>query len=524
MQKETTTPPTTTPPTGTPPDLPAGGEEPLEFADIQAVILSGYGHLPHAAYLFLRLPRAEGTGTITPEARAALAATVPEVTGANLQKDESQREKTAINLAFTYDGLAALGHSEETLETFSPEFRSGMTADYRSRALGDVQGNDPQGWEWGGTRQDAAGRTAPDPEKAPDLALLCFAHTEGGLTELVDGLKGRFDACGAQWIADERSTADLHGLNEHFGFRDNITSVFIEGGFGVKDPGQSCVKAGEFILGYPNEYGQKTAWPRLNPTEGTAGVDVGTNSAYLVFRKLAQDVPAFWTYCNAQAAALPAGDASAPPTPEFVGAKMIGRWLSGAPLTVRPFADDKELAREPSKVNDFAYAATDPHGFGCPFGAHIRRANPRDMLSTLSPDDSRAVVNHHRILRRGRPYGPLFPNPMESQDDGKDRGLLFFCINASISRQFEFVQQTWLNDPKFARGWNEPDPVTGSQANIDVAAQTDAGAEFTIPQPTTRLRLQNVPQFVTVRAGAYLFLPGIRALYALTASKPDAGG
>ncbi len=525
MDTEITPPPTTTPPTGTPPDVEAEGPAgTLDFSDIQAIALSGYGHLPHAAYLFLRLPRAQETGHITPEARAALVATAPEVTAANLQKDAAKRETTAINLAFTYGGLAALGHAEETLETFSPEFRSGMTADYRSRALGDVGANDPQGWEWGGTRQDGTGAMEPNPDKAPDLTLLCFAHTEGGLKALVVGLTERFDACGAVVIADERSTPDLHGLNEHFGFRDNITSVFIQGGFGVKDPGQSVVKAGEFILGYPNEYGQKTAWPRLNPTEGTAGVDVGTNSAYLVFRKLAQDVPAFWTYCNAQAAALPTGDASAPPTPEFVGAKMVGRWPSGAPLTVRPFADDETLVREPSKVNDFAYAATDPHGFGCPFGAHIRRANPRDMLSTLSPEASRAVVNHHRILRRGRPYGPLFPNPKEAQADGKDRGLLFFCINASISRQFEFVQQTWLNDPKFARGWNEPDPVTGSQDNIDSAAQTGARAEFTIPQPTTRLRLQNVPQFVTVRAGAYLFLPGIRALYALTAGEPGAGG
>jgi len=523
MQAETIQTETTTPTTATPPDVQAAGPvETLNFSDIQAMILSGYGHLPHAAYLFLRLPRAAGSDQITLESRAALVATLPEVTAANYQKDEAKREKTAINLAFTHDGLAALGHSEETLETFSPEFRSGMTADYRSRALGDVQVNDPRGWEWGGTKDAGAGGTRLDPEKAPDLALLCFAHTEAGLKALVGGLKGRFGACGAQMIADERSTPNMHSLNEHFGFRDNITSVHIAGGFGVEDPGQSVVKAGEFLLGYPNEYGQKTAWPRINPTESRAGVDVGTNSAYLVFRKLEQDVPQFWDYCRAQAASLPTGDGAAAPTAEFVGAKMVGRWPSGAPLTVCPFEDDKELAKKPSKVNNFAYAAADPDGFGCPLGAHIRRANPRDMLSTLSPEDARAVVNHHRILRRGRPYGPPLPDPTQDPDDGQKRGLLFFCVNASISRQFEFVQQTWLNDPKFARRWNEPDPVTGSQANIDAAAQTDAGAEFTIPQPTTRLRLQNVPQFVTVRAGAYLFLPGIRALYALTAG--DGGG
>jgi Dyp-type peroxidase family len=505
----------------TPPDVPSsGGEAPLDFADIQAILLSGYGHLPHAAYLFLRLPRAEGTGQITPDARAALVATLPEVTAANLQKDAAKREKTALNLAFTYDGLAALGHSPETLATFPPEFRSGMTADYRSRALGDVQANDPKNWEWGGTQDDGAGGTMPDPEKAPDLALLCFAHTADGLKALVSGLKERFGACGVQVIADERSTPDMHNRQEHFGFRDNITSVHIEGGFGVKDPGQSIVKAGEFLLGYPNEYGQKTAWPRLNSTGGSDGVDVGTNGAYLVFRKLEQDVPQFWDYCRAQAQSLPTTGGAAL-TPEFLGAKMVGRWRSGAPLALCPFEDDPELAKNPNKVNDFAYAAEDPHGFRCPMGAHIRRANPRDVLSTLDPEGARTVVNHHRILRRGRPYGPPFSDPTTAADDGRKRGLLFFCVNASISRQFEFVQQTWLNDPKFARRWNEPDPITGSQDNIDAAAQTTAGAEFTIPQPTTRIRLQNVPQFVTVRAGAYLFLPGIMALRRLTTGEPQ---
>ena len=256
-----------------------------------------------------------------------------------------------------------------------------------------------------------------------------------------------------------------------------------------------------------------TSWPRLNPTATEPGRDVGRNGAYLVFRKLAQDVPAFWQYCRSQAESLPStGGATA--TPEFVGAKMVGRWRSGAPLAVCPFADDPTLADDPNKVNDFLYAAADPHGFGCPVGAHIRRANPRDMLSTLDPDHSKTTVNHHRILRRGRPYGPPYENPAEAEEDGQKRGLLFFCINASIARQFEFVQQTWLTDPKFARFWNEPDPLTG---NADSPSGTGpATAEFTIPQATLRLRLQNVPRFVTVAAGAYLFLPGLAALRVLT--------
>jgi len=195
--------------------------------------------------------------------------------------------------------------------------------------------------------------------------------------------------------------------------------------------------------------------------------------------------------------------------------RPFGAWLE-------PFAPSRSRsADDPNRINDFACAAGDPAGFGCPAGAHVRRANPRDTLSTLGPKDSEAVVNHHRTLRRRRPYGPPLADPATDRADDRARGLLFFCLGVSISRQFEFVQQTWLNDPKFARRWNEPDPVTGSQGNIDAAAQTAAGAEYIIPQPTTRLRLQNVPQFVTARAGVYLFLPGLAALRALTAGQTE---
>ena len=227
----------TTPTTATPPEEPGkGASETLNLPDIQAIILSGYGHLPHAAYLFLLLPRAAGAGKITSEARAALAETVGEVTGARHQKDRSLREKTALNLAFTYSGLTALGHSDATLETFAPEFRGGMTEDYRARALGDVGENSPLHWEWGGTRLDGAGGTEPDLEKSPDLLLLCFAETADGLQSLTDRLKARFGDIGASVIAQERSQPAMHNQQEHFGFRDNITSVLIEGGLWRQRP------------------------------------------------------------------------------------------------------------------------------------------------------------------------------------------------------------------------------------------------------------------------------------------------
>jgi hypothetical protein len=132
---------------------------------------------------------------------------------------------------------------------------------------------------------------------------------------------------------------------------------------------------------------------------------------------------------------------------------------------------------------------------------------------------SLATVNHHRILRRGRPYGEPYPDPTVAEPDGKERGLLFFCLGTSLSRQFEFVQQSWVNDPKFADLWNEPDPITGSADNVtNATGEPAAEAEFTIPQVPLRVRLKQVPRFVTVRAGVYLFLPGMDALRRITAA------
>jgi len=487
--------------------------EPLQLGDIQAITLTGYGHLRHAAYLFLRLPRVGGdmcdpNATITPEAHSLLKTTARLANGAKIAPTRAEREKSAINVAFTFDGLAALGLSSATLQSFPPEFQGGMTQDYRARALGDTGTNSPEYWQWGGTKPGLAKNgdqtQAVDLEKLPDLLLLCYAELASQLDAMVADLKSHWVACGAVVIADERAEPDMHDSREHFGFRDNITSVHIDGGFGVKDPGQSIVPAGEFVLGYKNAYGQYTATPCLD-----GSTDIGKNGTYLVFRKLVQDVPAFWKYCETIAANLPNPTADAIP-PEFIGAKMVGRWRSGAPLALCPFADDPALALDSDLVNNFGYSAEDPKGFGCPMGAHMRRANPRDTLSTLDPAGSRVVVDHHRVLRRARSYGAPYEDPTTAEPDGEERGLLFFCVSADIARQFEFVQQTWMMDPKFADMWNEPDPITGQEANVYGDPAT--GAEFTIPQKTGRIRLRSVPQFITVAAGAYFFLPGIAAL------------
>ena len=119
----------------------------------------------------------------------------------------------------------------------------------------------------------------------------------------------------------------------------------------------------------------------------------------------------------------------------------------------------------------------------CPFGAHIRRANPRNadlppgsgglfakLLHTLGfgnkkyRDDVIASTRFHRLLRRGREYGPgLSPEQAVQPDspDTSEHGIYFICLNANISRQFEFVQNAWIMSTKFNAMTEESDPLLG---------------------------------------------------------------
>jgi len=211
-----------------------------------------------------------------------------------------------------------------------------------------------------------------------------------------------------------------------------------------------------------------------------------------VFRQLAQDVKGFGDACAAAA-----NDAGIPR--ERLEAMLVGRWQDGSPLIKCPIAHDDDHATAPSG-NDFEYR-DDPHGERCPMGAHIRRANPRDSLGE-NREQSWQVSNRHRILRRGRPY-----------QDGESQGLHFICLNASIERQFEFIQQNWTNDGTFGGLDREDDPVVGAH---------DAAAAWTVTLPPPaetrfrrRLRLPGLDRFVTVRGGAYFFLPSLTALRCL---------
>jgi Dyp-type peroxidase family len=462
----------------------------LALDDVQGLFARGYGDLKAAAFLLLGIEDSAA-------ARRWLAGLGGAVTSGETRPDER-----AVNVAFTSSGLEALGLAREALEMFSNEFVTGMTTPHRMRILGDLGENAPSSWDWGG----------PSGPRI-DAALLVYARDSAALatleqeqTRALEGLR----------VVRRLGTADLDGV-EPFGFRDGISQPFVEG-LSKTGPADLTVRAGEFLLGYPNEYGLYTDRPLLEASAdpedvlsrdaaGSGRADLGRNGSYLVFRQLHQDVSAFWRFADG-ATRRPNGSGD-PVARLRLAAKMVGRWPSGAPLVLAPDADDPSLA----EANDFAYHADDPRGTRCPIGSHVRRSNPRDSLDPRPGSNRSLAINRrHRILRRGREYGP--PMPLEQAlagDDAAERGLHFICLNANIARQFEFINHTWVNDPKFDRLYDDADPL--------VAPSAPHGGTFTIPTEGVRERVTDVPRFVSVKGGAYFFMPGLAALRYLSAPK-----
>lgn len=460
----------------------------LEGDDIQGLLARGYGRLPHASYLMIQI-------TDPASARSVVSGWAGRVTPASVSA-----EATAVNVALTSSGVSALT-GKPTLELgFSEPYATGMVTEYRSRLLGDVGKNAPATWDWGGPNNDPI-----------DLVVLLYAATERQLSELRKSIVGSIGTNGLR-VATVLGTEKLTD-REPFGFLDGLSQPVIAE-FGSENRDGDVVKSGEFVLGYTNEYSQHSDRPLL-PTEadpqrilprdpdGSGAADLGRNGSYLVFRQLRQYTDAFEDLLTRSTSVGGHVDQAAR---ERLAAKIVGRWRdTGAPLTLCPDHDDRDYAA----ANRFGYQEQDADGLRCPLGAHIRRANPRDSLApNPGTEDSKQVNRRHRLLRRGRVYGP-------GGDGSPDaaRGLHFVCLNANLARQYEFVQHSWVNDANFAALVGVEDPLIGPRA---------AGpSDFVEPALPVRRRYRGLPQFVQVHGGAYFFLPGIRALRYLSSNPPN---
>jgi Dyp-type peroxidase family len=480
----------------------------VETHDIQGLVFSGYRRLVHAAYVLLRVDQAE-------PARRWLTNLVPRITDARERsKPEIEQQTLAYNVAFTWDGLRSLGLSETALGQFSEAFQEGAApggSSHRSRVLGDSGLNSPDHWKWG------------TGDRRADILLMIFAKRKEDLLAEVRAQINAFTCRKAgvevtqlsgQLLLDDTDPPDAKLTREHFGFIDGISQPEIEGTArplrkGTTD-GADLLKPGEFLLGYTANDGTVTPGIPLEPVHDPHRTlprvpdrpelrDFGRNGTYLVLRQLAQDVPAF-RRCTAKAAGAADWETGSA-TAEQIAARMMGRWRDGTPLLAQASGAGAASPDALATANQFGFAR-DQHGFGCPIGSHIRRANPRD---SLQPDSSVALnsANRHRLLRRGRPYGDPLP-PGSARDDGQERGMAFICLNSDIERQFEFVQQNWINNPSFGGLYAERDPVMGTV--------TGSGGSLTVQANAVRERMNGFGQFVTVKGGDYFFLPGMSAL------------
>ena len=432
-------------------------ERELELGDIQAGVLRPRPTPYAATYMIFRIDeRCAGR-----ELMRRLSGVVAAAADAT-----SPARDTWVSAAISFQGLKVLGVPQSTLESFSPEFQQGMAA--RAKVLGDTGESSPEFWE------------KPLGSADVHVVMVAVAPTQEQLEASLQRARSVYEKIGGVTAVWRQDCHALPGDREAFGFRDGISHPAIEGsGIPGTNPEEPPLKAGEFVLGYPDEMGDTPPVPQPDI--------LGRNGSYVAFRKLHQRVAAFRRYLKANSAD---GEKE-----EWLAAKMMGRWRSGAPLALCPVHDNTELGADPRRNNRFLFKADDPIGYKTPCGSHIRRMNPRDA-------DVAGVVRIHRMIRRGASYGPTLKEGV-LEDDGADRGLMFAFVGAHLDRQFEFVQSEWMNDGSF---------FGGGAAQDAVARSSNGAGTFDIPKRPLRVRLQGLPNFVVNRGGEYCFLPGLRAL------------
>lgn len=415
-------------------------------------------------YLWLRLHERAA-------ARGALRAWLPHVT--SCARWDAHDTDFVLNVALSHRGLRRLGLPAGV--QLPDAFVRGMMS--RAEILGDTGDSAPETWE-------GALRSQVDA-----LVTISGPHAEAtaagrAVIEATLGPDVR--------IAAEHLAAALPGKppgTEHFGFVDGIGQPFVAGSGLEPRPGEGTprgrdwvsIAAGEFVLGHAGEGGPPS--PPVDPWLHDA--------SYLVMRRLEQRVAQFRAY-TAEIAAL------YDEAPAWVAARMVGRWQSGAPLILAPDRDDAALAADPMRNNDFHYR-DDAEGHRCPFGSHVRRANPRDDPSGPTV----AQVRRHRIIRRAVPYGDWLA---EGERDDRERGVMFGVVCADIEQQFEYVQLNWMNAPISSKNLSlavDRDPIVGAH---------DGRGKLLVPRRSGPVVCWGLPRFVRVRGGEYFMLPSLPAL------------
>lgn len=504
--------------------------------EIQGNVVPGFNK-DHQHFLFLRI------GSVGP-ARAWLRALAPRISSMDdvldfvrahraLRLERGVKEPglkaTWINVAFSHGSIAKLAGKDQAAAFGELSFRQGMAE--RSAYLGDPTDPAAPGhranWLVGGPKNEA------------DVLLIVASDDPDDLTKTVAELKAEAASKDLKPLFEQRGQTlpgPLRG-HEHFGFKDGISQPGVRGKVSsapgdfitpryvdgadphatlFAKPGQVLVWPGEFLLGEP----------RQDPDTMTGRMPAATSfprwarrGSYVVFRRLVQDVPAFWEFVADAAAAVR--------LPEMrVASMLVGRWPSGAPVMRAPAADDPALAGDEFANNHFVFdddtrpsslraipgyagdvhaaARADVLGAVCPHFAHIRKVNPRDGATDLGkPADGLLRM----ILRRGIPFGSPIAGVKDPSPQllAEERGLVFLCYASTIEDQFEFLTRRWANSP-IQPNLGGHDPVVGQEGREPRARFVD----FPTPKGAVRLHLER--EWVTVTGGGYFFAPPIGAI------------
>ncbi len=466
----------------------------LNPSDIQGFVLRGY-NMPYARYCFLHFGDAKSGITLVDRLLTVI------TTG---QLWDQGKPQSTVNIAFTHKGLVKLELPIATLISFPVEFQQGMRA--RGGILGDTGCNAPENWDkvW----QDGHVHAWLGINAVSAEALESRTDELRTLVEEIGGIQLLDSQDAASLVEDGKVT-----LKEHFGYTDGFGNPDYLGICRKTQPGQGKLAAdgktweplatGELLLGYADEAGELPPAPIPHI--------LAANGTFMVYRKLHQNVGTFRQFLDKWAARYGAGDDLAR---EKLASKFIGRWRDGTPVETSPDKPDFPLTQDPNQSTNFTYG-DDPAGTRCPIGAHIRRVNPRDAFGFQG-----RLINRRRITRRGLPYGPYVPEDATTDPaelDATERGVVFMALNASITRQFEFVQQQWITYGNDAHLGNDKDLLMGNHC-------TD-GDKYVIQGDTTPTNppfvCTHLPNFVELRGGEYFFLPSITALGMIAMSLVD---
>jgi Dyp-type peroxidase family len=457
----------------------------IDVSDIQGFSLKGY-NFPRARYLLLEL--------LHPEAAQDFVKRLLQDITTGERWDINNKPMSTVNLAFTHKGLSRLQLPLASLLSFPLEFQQGMKA--RGDILYDTGKNGPAHWDPVWREERVHAWLAVNARTGDALEERCAAMqqvmTETGGAALLQAQ----DAC-AIYVKDKPST------QEHFGYTDGFGNPDFKGAERECIPGQGkltsdgrweALATGEFLLGYADEAGELPVAPIPHL--------LGRNGTFMVYRKLHQNVATFRNYLDEKSRLYGGGK-------EKLAAKFVGRWRDGTPIELSPDEPDPRIVADKTRNTDFTYGG-DPAGVRCPIGAHIRRAHPRDAFGFNG-----GLVNRRRIMRRGLPYGEYVPEGEPARDED-DRGIIFMALNASIFRQFEFVQQQWIEYGNDSHQGNDKDLLIGSHDGTDKFV-----VQGTANPNNPPFICGGLPRFVELRGGDYFFIPSLTALAMIATGTVD---